>query len=370
MSNTASTATTLTPRERWLRVLRYQDVDRLPDEEFGYWGETLRRWHGEGLPATVTNDWEADNFFGFDQRAWVPFNAGLIPCFDYEVLQDMGERRIVRQSNGVVCEIFSEGTSSIPRYIDYPIKDRATWEAFKHRLDPAAPGRLPDNLRELAPALQATGWPIGVQVGSLIGLIRDWTGFENLCLLTYDDPALVEEMIETMTQLALVNLPRILEAVPIDFAHFWEDIAFRGGPILSPAMFRRWLVPRYRRITDLLRAHGVEFISLDCDGDITELVPCWLDGGVNIMFPLEVRGGSDPVALRRKFGKDCLLIGGVDKTALIAGRAAIDRELERLRPLMDEGGYIPHVDHRVPPDISYDDYCYYIEQKRKLLPRR
>jgi uroporphyrinogen decarboxylase len=60
-------------------------------------------------------------------------------------------------------------------------------------------------------------------------------------------------------------------------------------------------------------------------------------------------------------------MGGVDKRALIAGREAIDAEIERLRPLIDQGRFIPCVDHRVPPDVTYESYRYYLEAKQRLL---
>jgi uroporphyrinogen decarboxylase len=153
--------------------------------------------------------------------------------------------------------------------------------------------------------------------------------------------------------------------VELDFAHGWEDMCFNHGPIISPEMFERWLVPRYARIAELLKArHDVDVVIVDCDGDIGQLVPLWLDGGVNCMFPLEIAAGTDPFDLRRRYGERVILKGGVDKRALIAGADAIDAEIARLEPLVAEGGFIPHVDHRVPPDVSYADYLYYLRRKR------
>ena len=92
-----------------------------------------------------------------------------------------------------------------------------------------------------------------------------------------------------------------------------------------------------------------------------------MEEGVNIMFPLEVPAGVDPYAWRREFGMNLRLKGGIAKEALVRGGAAIDKELERIRPLLEQGGYIPHLDHLVPPDISYRNYCEYLEKKRRLI---
>ncbi|MCL6630075.1 MAG: hypothetical protein K6U00_10795, partial [Armatimonadetes bacterium] len=106
---------------------------------------------------------------------------------------------------------------------------------------------------------------------------------------------------------------------------------------------------------------------VDCDGNINAIVEQWLAAGVNCMFPLEINGGTDPVALRERFGQQVLLAGGVDKIQLAKGKKEIEKELERIRPVVESGGYIPHVDHRVPPDISYENYLYYLKVKKHLF---
>jgi uroporphyrinogen decarboxylase len=135
---------------------------------------------------------------------------------------------------------------------------------------------------------------------------------------------------------------------------------------LSPKLFEELMVPRYRRITDALKRRGIEVNVLDCDGRIYELVRGWLRSGINGMFPIEA-AHTDPWRLREEYGKDVLLLGGVNKLALIAGKEAIDRELERLHPLVERGGYLPCVDHRVPPDVTYESYLYYLEKKKAIL---
>jgi len=128
------------------------------------------------------------------------------------------------------------------------------------------------------------------------------------------------------------------------------------------------MVPRYKKITKILNEHGVNIVVDDCDGNIEQLVPGWLEAGVNYMFPLEARH-VDSYRLREKFGRKVLLVGGIDKRALIAGDKAIDKELERLTSLLEEGGYILTVDRRVPPEVSYQIYLYYLKRKREWLEK-
>jgi uroporphyrinogen-III decarboxylase len=359
---------TLTHRERWLRTFHYEPLDHVPDEEFGYWAETYTQWHEQGLPEWVDEEGKANQFFGFAPRATVPINLGLIPPFEAKVLEETDRYRIQIDGSGVKSIVYKDGTSSIPHYLEFPIKSREDWLEFKKRLDPDDPNRYPADWEAWKQSVANRDYPLGVFCGSLFGWIRDWMGFEGVSYACVDQPELVEEIMEHLTEMALTAIYKIPADVQLDYAAFWEDMAFNKGPIISPRLFREWMTPRYKRITDALRERfGVDIVYVDCDGNILSLVEHWLAGGVNVMFPLEVRAGSDPVRIRQQFGKSVLLMGGVDKTQLIAGKEAIVKELERLKPLVEEGGYIPHVDHRCPPDVTYENYLFYLETKRKMF---
>jgi uroporphyrinogen decarboxylase len=147
-------------------------------------------------------------------------------------------------------------------------------------------------------------------------------------------------------------------------------MCYSGGPLMSPRLFERVLVPHYRRIVDALHRYGVDVIFVDCDGKISKLLPLWLDVGVNCMFPLEVgTWGADPVAYRREYGKNLLIMGGFDKRILARGKREISDEVERLAPLVEEGGFIPHCDHRVPPDVPLSHYLHYVNEAKRVWGR-
>ena len=144
-------------------------------------------------------------------------------------------------------------------------------------------------------------------------------------------------------------------------------MCYRAGPLISPAMFRAFILPRYRRIMDLVRSRGVHAIFVDSDGDVSQLIPLWLEAGINGVYPMEVAAGMDVVALRREYGRDLRMTGGIDKRVLAEGREAIDRELAAKLPLAQEGGYIPHIDHAIPHDVPYENFAYFWEKKVALL---
>ncbi len=346
--------------------MHFKSVDRVPNHEFGYWHETLRRWHTEGLPPEIDGNGKADVFFGFDPKGGVPVDLGLRPGFERVVLEETDRYQIV-QDGGVKCMIHKDGSSSIPHYIEFPLKNRVDWNDFKSRLDPTDAARYAHDWEGIRRRLQDRDVPVGVGIGSLFGWIRNWMGFEGVALACCDDPELIEQIMEHLTEMIVTVVSHSLQFADPDFAAGWEDMCFNHGPIISPKMFADWMVPRYKRITDLLMKHGVDVVIVDCDGNINELAEHWLEGGVNCMFPIEVNAGSNPVALRERFGQRVLLAGGVDKTKLSKGKREIEQELERIRKTVESGGFIPHVDHRVPPDVSYDNYLYYLKLKKRLF---
>ena len=357
----------MTHRERFLRTMHFQPVDRIPDHEFGYWDDTLRDWHEQGLPREIDDNGKADVYFGFDPTGHVPVHAGLLPGFEHKVLEKRGDQLLIRDSNGATCLVHASGKSSIPHFLDFALKGRAEWERdFKPKMNPGDPRRLPGQAdwAAMKKEWETRDYPLGIGMGSLYGWIRDWMGFERAAMMVHDDPGLLEEIMEQITQVVIKTIEWAAPQVQIDFGSGWEDMCYKGGPMISPAAFDKLMVPRYKRITDTLRKHGCDIIYTDCDGNINTLVPLWLKGGVNGMFPVEVAAGSDPIVLREKYGRDVLIFGGVNKRALAEGKEAIEAETARIKPFVDAGGWIPHVDHRVPPDVTLENYRYYLRLKR------
>lgn len=360
----------MTSKERFERCMRFQTIDHVPDLEFSFWDETITLWEKNGIPLGLKTHQQRELYFGLERRCKLPLEVNLHPVV---AAREAGVRdgyRYYYDEDLVLCRTPDDNSTTMPEHIEYSLKSRRDWEnTFKPLLDPAAPGRVPDNLGPLTDRLLEQDFIPFMDVGSLFGRIRNFVGFAEICYMLYDDPDLVDEMIQQMADISLAVLERALPQVrgKVSMAHFWEDICFNTGPMVSPEWFREHVVPRYRQITSLLRENGVDFIVVDCDGWIGPLVDCWLDAGINVMFPLERNGGSDPVMFRKKYGRDVLLMGGVDKTKMALGGDAILRELEYLAPLVEEGGFIPHCDHLVPADVSLDNFRFYLRKKREMF---
>ena len=368
-------------RERTLALLRYQPYDRLPIVHFGYWNETLAKWADEGhlTPEEAKGYADGNEFdqgiaaklgFDFNWQSMFYTNGGLDPAFDSKVIKELpdGSRHVLNEQGVVIVQF--DDMRSIPAEIDHLLKDRQSWEDhFRKRYvwsERRVDGKRLEQLKKTQRDL-----PLGLHCGSLFGHIRDVLGIEGVSYLYVDDEPLFREIIETVGTLCYRNVEQALAAgagVGFDFAHFWEDICFKNGPLINPDVFREYVGPHYRRITDLVKRHGIDIISLDCDGWIDALLPVWLDNGVNTMFPVEVGTWNASIApWRKQFGRELRGVGGMNKTVFAFDRAAIDAEIGRLKPLVELGGYIPCPDHRIAPDAKWDNVRYYCDRMREAF---
>ncbi len=356
----------LSLRERFRRTMFFQDVAVRPNLEFGYWGRTLEVWHEQGLPEEINDEQSAYDYFGIENWFMLNLHPGPMGFQEPEVIEETDEYMTVRDGYGGVERINKHGDRSIPQQLAYAITDRASWEPFKEALDPNHPHRW-GMFEESVKQARTTSMPVGVFAGSLAGVPRNLIGFQNIAMMAYEDPGFLTEIIDAFGDSIVKALERALPHVQVDFAMGWEDICFNQGPILPPDFFNAVAGPWYRRIAEVLKNHGCCVYTTDTDGNIMPIVDTFLDNGLNTMFPIEVHGGTDPVVLRAKYGKRVKLWGGVCKMRLAESPAAIDRELERLRPVVEEGGFIPTVDHRVPANVPLDNYKHYLDRKRELF---
>jgi uroporphyrinogen decarboxylase len=358
----------LSVRERFRRTLHFLKVDRIPFFEFGYWDTTLTRWHEEGLPREINDEGKAYAYFGIENWGGVWANVALTgDVFKPETLEETDDYIITRDGVGAVAHQKKKEIRTIPHYLDYGLKTRDDWAKFKAKLHPTLEGRINPSFYENLANYRKAEHPICAPIGSMIGTPRNWTGFERIATLAYDDPDMLDDIVETLCQCVVVVLEEVCQYVEFDFGAGWEDICFNSGPIVSPWIFDKFIVPRYARITDVLRKHGCDISWTDCDGNVCPILKQFLAGGINCMFPAEVKGGSDPARIRELVGDKMLIVGGVDKLPLNETPQAIEKELLRLLPLVEHGGFIPTIDHRVPASVPFENYKFYLKTKRALF---
>lgn len=354
-------------RERFLNVMNYRPADRcVYGVMTGGWPETYERWLKEGWdpaqePRYHTDRWEW-------QAGWFFPN----PPFERTVIEEDERTVLYVNHEGILMrERKDQPFSSMPQFVKFPAETPEEFRRFmRERMQPDLAARIGADYAARLAAYRERDFPLIVisdRWGGMFGGLRAMVGVERLCMLFYDDPAFVEEMMDGIADFLIAMMGKILDVTDVDVYGFWEDMAFKTGPLMTPRLFRKLALPRYRRVVEYVRGRGVPFVSLDSDGDVTHLLSIWVDAGINVVYPFEVQCGMDVLAVRRTYGRDLRLWGGIDKRAVAQGPAAIDAELARVRPLIEEGGYVPAPDHSFPPDTPYAHYCYYMERLAEVV---
>ena len=350
---------TLTPRERFLNCCLGRPVDHVPyGVGLGWWPweDALERWREESgkKDLDIVSEFGLERFF-----ASPPLRQNIWPLFEEKVLRDEGEYIVRRNGRGITERMHKHGTG-MPEFLDYPVKTPADWARIKReRLDPDAPGRVDvdwEAFRKRA-SLRGETVVVGDFPNGVFGYARELMGAEELLIAFYTEPEMVRDMMEHLTTLWLSLWERVAAETRIDWVHIWEDMSGRQGSLISPAMVEQFMMPQYDRIADFARRHGIEIMSVDSDGDVSELVPVMMRHGVNLYLPFEVQAGCDILEYRRKY-PTLAINGGLDKRALAAGKAAIDREVAKAREMVRRGRYIPGFDHLIPSDVPWENYRY------------
>lgn len=344
-------------------ILDFEKPHEICQFEWGYWPETIARWHREGLP----RDKEPWEVVGITYYHRAPVQTRLFPAFDQAVLSEHDRTMIIRDNDGIVKEV-SRDHSALPRHIEHPVRNMQDFRKLTERLDPDSPGRFPGKWREAASGL-ATRNNILVMGGteiSFFGWHRDLMGVENLLMAYYDQPELVHAISEHHVNFLKRFYSKLMEEVEFDFIFMWEDMSYKNGPLISPRLVREFMLPYYRELIGFFRRRRDYKVLLDSDGDVRQLIPLFLEAGVDGLLPFECAAGMDIREIRKEF-PELIIAGGIDKREIARGREHIDRELESKLPFMfQQGGYLPSLDHHVPPDVSFQDFRYYLERTREL----
>lgn len=369
-------------RERHLETFLFGKPDRIPLAPGSGRKSTRARWYREGLPEEVAPN--AINEYAYRLAGGtLPMEPGgpgffirerMIPEFEEKILEEKGASRIVQDWKGNICEIGSEFDPSYlreasdfvtRRWIKCPVETRGDWKEMQSRYNPDDPSRLPERPELLVSALAQRQYFVSFHFSGPFWQLREWCGFERLSMMFYDEPELVREMVDFWQDYVSRLMKIAFRYCRPDRVHISEDMAYKAHSMLSPEMCREFLLPCWKAWGEIIRGAGVPVYAVDSDGYIGELIPIWMEAGINACDPVEVAAGNDIAVFRRQFGREMAYSGGVDKREMAKGGIHIEQEIKRLQPIIDDGGYIPGCDHGVPADVSWPDYAHYV----KLLAR-
>lgn len=370
-------------RERYLETMLFGSPDRIPLSPGSGRKSTREAWHRQGLPEDVA---PGDiTRYAFEQIGspypWPEDGAGfsvnerMIPQFEEKVIEVRESTQVVQDWKGNICEISNRFTAEYLRnaidfvtrkWIKCPVESWDDWEAMKERYDPDDPSRLPEHAEARGRELENRTWPITFHFSGPFWQMREWLGFENLCMLFYDDADMIRDMVRFWTDYVSRLMENAFEHCIPDEVHLSEDMAYKAFSMVSPAMAREFLFPAWKQWGDLAKSRGVRVYGMDSDGFIGELIPIWIDAGIVACDPIEVAAHNDIVAFRKEFGRKIAYRGGVDKRKMAAGGEALEAELRRIKPVVDDGGYIPSCDHGIPADVSWPNYLQYVRGLARL----
>jgi hypothetical protein len=257
-----------------------------------------------------------------------------------------------------------------PPFQDWPAA-RSELDVWRRRLDPNDSQRLPDDWSERVRAWGERDYVLMLRVhrGFFLTMgVGDWRRFTEVIYLLKDDPAFVREALVTQGEFAARLAERVLREVEVDAAVFSEPIGGNDRPLISPQTYEDFVLTSYEPLLDVLRRYGVETIIFRTYANARALVPSILKWGINCLWACEVNvEAMDYGDLRREFGRDLRLIGGIDLDALRRGKEAIRREIEeKVPPLLAGGGYVPLADGRVREDVPFENYVYYRQLLRNV----
>lgn len=365
--------------QRFMNCLDYKPVDCCPNHELGVWPQTVERWRHEDPAAIEAFAWNwfvAEDPIHLDRREYIPVNYDFIPHFGWEVLEETPEYEIVRNHKGIVTKGLKEGTVGggrmcMDQYLEFPVRNPEDFSQIKKRLVAAIPERYPADLDNQISTWKKRDFPLvlgtNCAANGFFWRAREFMGTEALSYAWYDMPDMMHDMMEFYADFIIETSRPVLEKINVEYFVLNEDLSMKTGPLLSPETYRKFVLKHLKRLVEFMKSHGVRYIAVDTDGDPTPLIPMFLEGGVDILWPLERASNVDPNRIRALFGTDLRLWGGVDKRVLPHGREAIRSHLLAMAPLIEEGGFIPTIDHTVPPDVSWDNFRDYMDLKMMLL---
>jgi hypothetical protein len=322
----------MTVRQRFQAVINFQPFDRLPVVEWaGWWDKTIARWHGEALPAELTDRYAICRHFGLDvylqdwfptRRADWPKNFTVSSMDDYEKVRAF--------------------------LFPLPVVDRGRWQ------------RWAETQRRGEAALWFT-------VEGFFWFARGLMGIHPHLYAFYDKPELLHRMNADLADWIVKVIDELCAVCVPDFMTFAEDMSYNHGPMLSEAMFNEFMKPYYHRVIPRLKEHAVIAI-VDSDGDITSPAGWFAGAGLDGILPLERQAGVDVAKIRRRHPR-MRFIGCFDKMTMNRGEAAMRAEFERLLPTARQGGLIIACDHQTPPGVSYSDYQLYLRLFRQYAEK-
>ena len=388
----------MTNREREQATLNFQKPEGRGTvaETFYPWVLTTKRFKEEGMPAEIADgakditnnivgnkanqtekylaaEWgrgvmEYEQYLGFDPVRRIHF---VLPFrrFEEKIIEETPEHIIKQDIYG--RQVIKNTGSDLE--LDYKpvIETMEDWENLKLHAEKELEAYFSDEQIEAAYGHLAEGhnrgdYSIRLNIEGFFWVPRELLGIEAHMYAFYDEPELLHAINDYILEIYRTKLLKVIDLVQPDVIYFMEDLSGKNGPMVSPDCFEEFVADYYRALIPLFKKHGVGNVFVDTDGDFARLIPNFMDAGVDGFLPMDVNAGMDIVEVRKQFPK-LKFIGSFNTLEIAKGPEAIDKEFDRILPVIRGGGYIPGSDHQVAPSTSLENYQYYIKKLKKIM---
>lgn len=349
----------MTSHERFRRMFAHQEADRVPIID-APWAATIERWQHEGMPA----DMSFVDYFGLDHVAHLRLDNS--PRYEERTLSETETERVYTSSWGVTMKQWKHAAST-PEFLAHTVVDPESWQAAKARMVPSR-DRIPwDYLAANYPIWRQKGYWLQGILWFGFDVTHSWmVGTERVLMALAENPTWVRDMIETELEVDLALWDMVWDAgYHFDSVFWYDDMGYKGHQFFSMRTYRNILKPFHQRAIDWAHKKGIKAHLHSC-GDVRPYVPELISMGLDALNPLEVKAGMNPIELKRQYGKDLVLHGGIN-AVLWDQPEAIREEMQRVVPVVKEsGGYIFSSDHSVPSTVSLEDFRQIIALAKKL----
>ena len=361
-----------TSKEIFISQMNFKNVERSFFMEENYAEGTFKEWpvfYENG----IRNRWDAYHHFGMDMffNYWgyeIDSPTFLLPWYEEKIIRET-ETMVIKQTGwGTLEEKFKDGRDG-GRLFDPIIVTPDDWARVKAERFIVDDKRRDIDIAQIKENMHnASDMPLGLFAGSLMGLLLYTLTFEGMAYACHDYPEMIEDIVETNCLLMERYIDQMLPHFQVDLACIYEYITCKNGPIVPVWVVRDMIAPRLKRICDKLKKGGVGMVAVASDGYVQPILPILVDCGVNCLSPCAVGcGGVHPGVLLDEYQGELRIIGGVDKLIFHDGKDAIDSYMKSILPYVKRGGFIPHVDHTVYPQMGQENYLHYIKRFRQLF---
>ena len=359
----------MNPRQRYRETILFGNPGRIPLYLGGPRESTLRAWKDQGLDKPYLE--ALPDILGIPAEAFLRVehlnvSTRMIPDYEPVIMEHREGHYLIRDHMGALVEISDQYDASYLRsakdfvtrkWHKFPVENKDDWLEMKKRYKADELGRFPDDFSERCRKWKTRDNVLGFNFNGPFWQLREWCGMENLCIMMIDEPELVHEMADFWNNFVGNILRKICSGVELDYIFINEDMAYKAHSMISPQMTREFIQGSYKSWVSIAKDSGCPIAEVDSDGYVGELIPVWIESGVNCNSPVEVAAYNNILEFRRLYGKDMAYKQGIDKRIMARGGPELEDHLMSIVPeMLKLGGYIPGCDHGVPPDISWKNY--------------